>query len=287
MHHRSIATLVESARVGADSLRSNPMRTVLATTGVIIGVASLVAAFAITDGVDVWSRELIARESSVQDVAVTPRTRQQVRGRSMPVRGYPVLSTADGDRAAAEVPGVMRHMMMLNGRSDAEYLDARAPTMMTLCTAGFAEFAGLELSGGRFFTAMEERRGAPVIVLGHRTAVELAGMHDPLWLIGRSIRAGGQVREVLGVLAPPPSGDEPEMVAFAPLRGGEELLEPTSAVRVPTLRLKARSIEAVDSLRVETVNWLAERYGPRLEKLEVVVGTERLENTKQAMLLSR
>lgn len=127
MHHRNIATLVESARVGADSLRSNPMRTVLATTGVIIGVASLVAAFAITDGVDVWSRELIARESSV----------------------------------------------------------------------------------------MEERRGAPVIVLGHRT------------------------------------------------------------------------VEAVDSLRVETVNWLAERYGPRLEKLDVVVGTERLENTKQAMLLSR
>jgi putative ABC transport system permease protein len=287
MHHRNIATLVESARVGADSLRSNPMRTVLATTGVIIGVASLVAAFAITDGVDVWSRELIARESSVQDVAVTPRTRQQVRGRSMPVRGYPVLTTADGDRAAAEVPGVMRHTMMLNGRSEAEYLDARAPMMMTLCTAGFAEFAGLELAGGRFFTAMEERRGAPVIVLGHRTASELAGVHDPLWLIGRSIRAGGQVREVLGVLAPPPSGDEPDMVAFAPLRGGEELFEPTSAARVPTLRLKAHSIEAVDSLRVETVNWLAERYGSRIDKLDVVVGTERLENTKQAMLLSK
>jgi len=45
------ASLVESARVGADSLRSNPLRTVLATTGVIIGVGSLVAAFAITDGV--------------------------------------------------------------------------------------------------------------------------------------------------------------------------------------------------------------------------------------------
>jgi ABC-type antimicrobial peptide transport system permease subunit len=30
------ASLVESARVGADSLRSNPLRTVLATSGVII-----------------------------------------------------------------------------------------------------------------------------------------------------------------------------------------------------------------------------------------------------------
>ncbi len=70
----NLAALVESARVGADALRTKPMRTALSTTGVIIGVAALVAAFSITDGVDVWSRGLIARESSVQDVAVTPIT---------------------------------------------------------------------------------------------------------------------------------------------------------------------------------------------------------------------
>ena len=58
------AAFIESARVGADALRTNPTRTVLSTTGVIIGVAALVAAFAITDGVDVWSRQLIMRESS-------------------------------------------------------------------------------------------------------------------------------------------------------------------------------------------------------------------------------
>src|SRR5881275_3015897 len=150
------ASLVESARVGADSLRSNPLRTVLATTGVIIGVASLVAAFAITDGVEVWSRELIARESSVQDVTITARTREQVRGRSMPVRGYPVLTIEDAARAGAEVPGVTRYALMLNGRGEAEYLDARTTVMLTLSTASLAEFSGLELAAGRFFTPMEE-----------------------------------------------------------------------------------------------------------------------------------
>jgi len=59
------AALIESARVGADSLRTNTTRTTLSTTGVIIGVAALVAAFSITDGVDLWARALIARESSV------------------------------------------------------------------------------------------------------------------------------------------------------------------------------------------------------------------------------
>src|SRR4051794_41805529 len=92
----NLPTLIESARVGADSLRSNPLRTVLATTGVIIGVAALVAAFAITDGVEVWSRALIARESSVQDVAVTARAPMAGRGGAGARPGEPPAAAAGG-----------------------------------------------------------------------------------------------------------------------------------------------------------------------------------------------
>jgi putative ABC transport system permease protein len=283
----NLATLIESARVGADSLRVNPMRTVLSTTGVIIGVAALVAAFAITDGVDVWSRALIARESSVQDVAVTTRTRETVNGRSYAVRGSPVLTADDARQARLEVPGVSGHVLTLTGSSSTEYLDRRATAVLTLSTASLVDFAKLDVAAGRFFTAAEDARGAPVIVLNHRLAEELAGVHDPLWLIGRAIRVGGQRREVTGVLAPVPGGDEGDLAAFAPIRGGEALLSPGSAPRAPTLRLKARSVEAVDTLRAATIDWLAERFGQRMRKLEVSVGTQRLENTKQAILLSK
>src|SRR2546430_13869157 len=99
------AALIESARVGADSLRTNTMRTTLSTTGVIIGVAALVAAFSITDGVDLWARALIARESSVQDVAITPRTSTEVAGRARPPRGYSPLSTGEAGAAQHEGGG--------------------------------------------------------------------------------------------------------------------------------------------------------------------------------------
>jgi putative ABC transport system permease protein len=283
----NVATLLESARVGADSLRANPLRTVLSTTGVIIGVAALVAAFAITDGVDVWSRQLIARESSVQDVAITARTREIANGRAYAVHGYPVLTAEDAELARTEVPGVSRHVLTLSGNASAEYLDRRATLLLTLSTASLADFAGLDVAAGRFFTAAEETHGAPVIVLNHRLAEELAGGRDPLWLVGRTIRVGDQRREVTGVIAAPPGGEAGELAAFAPIRGGQALLTPTGAPRVPTLRLKARSIEAVDTLRAATINWLAERYGRRMEKLDVVVGTQRLENTRQAILLSK
>ncbi|HEV2017412.1 MAG TPA: ABC transporter permease [Gemmatimonadaceae bacterium] len=268
-------------------MRTNPTRTTLATTGVIIGVAALVAAFSITDGVDLWARALIARESSVQDVSITPRTSTVVAGRTIPLNGYPVLTAEDAERAKAEVPGVAQYALTLTGSAPVEYLDHRATALLTLSTASLADFTTLEVLAGRFFTPSEVTHSAPVIVLGHRLAEELAGSHDALWLIGRAIKVSGRRREVVGVLAPPAIGPEPDLAAFAPIRGGESLLEPTRDPRVPTLRLKAHSIEAVEALRTQVLNWLAEQYGTRVEKLNVEVGTQRLENTRQAMLLTK
>lgn len=281
------AALIESARVGADSLRTNPTRTTLSTTGVIIGVAALVAAFSITDGVDLWARALIARESSVQDVAITPRTSTVVAGRTVPVSGYPVLTTEDAERAKSEVPGVAQYALTLTGNAPVEYLDRRATALLTLSTASLIDFTAMEMTAGRFFTASEVMHSSPVIVLGHRLAQELAGGRDALWLIGRAIKVSGRKREVVGVLAPPAVGPEPDLAAFAPIRGGESLLEPSREPRFPTLRLKAHSIEGVEALRSQAVNWLAEQYGTGVEKLNVEVGTERLENTRQAMLLTK
>src|SRR5215212_9885047 len=222
------AALVESARVGADSLRTNPTRTTLSTTGVIIGVASLVAAFSITDGVDVWARALIARESSVQDVSITPRTSTVVAGRTVPISGYPVLTAEDAERARREVPGVAQYALTLTGSAPVEYLDHRATALLTLSTASLADFTTIQILAGRFFTQSEVAHSAPVIVLGHRLAQELAGGRDALWLIGRAIKVSGRRREVVGVLAPPQIGPEPDLAAFAPIRGGQSLLEPSN-----------------------------------------------------------
>src|SRR6185436_9201585 len=281
------AALIESAKVGADSLRTNPTRTTLSATGVIIGVASLVAAFSITDGVDLWARALIARESGVQDVAITPRTSTMVAGREVPITGYPILTTEDAERAKNEVPGVAQYALTVTGSASVEYGDRRASALLVLSTASLADFTTIDILAGRFFTPTEVLHSAPVIVLGHRLAEELAGSRDALWLLGRAIKVGGRPREVVGIMAPPKVGPEPDLAAFAPLRGSESLLDPSPLPRLPTLRLKANSIEEVDTLRARAVNWLAERYGTRVEKLKVEVGTERLENTRQGMLLTK
>src|SRR5256885_12025517 len=261
------ASLIESARVGADWLRTTPTRTTLSTTGVIIGVAALVAAFSITDGVDLWARALIARESSVQDVAITPRTSTVIAGRTVPLSGYPILTTEDAERAKSEVPGVAQYALTLTGNAPVEYGDRRANALLTLSTASLADFTTITILAGRFFTPSEVLHSAPVIVLGHRLAQELAGGRDALWLIGRAIKVSGRRREVVGVLAPPEVGPEPDLAAFAPLRGGESLLEPSTEPRLPTLRLKAHRIEDVDTLRIQADNWVAGTFRKESEKL--------------------
>ena len=281
------AAIVEAARVGTDALRANPLRTVLSTTGVIIGVAALVAAFAVTDGVDVWARQLIARESSVQDVAVSPVTSATMNGRSYPVRGYPIFDASDATRAREEVPGALRTALTMNGSVQFEHLDRRASALLTLSTAGLADFGVPAIALGRFYTEPEVAHAAPVVVLGHRLAEELAGNRDALWMVGRAVRVGGQRREVIGVLVAPPGDPETELVAFAPIRGGAMLIAGSASRPLPTLRIKAHSIEAVDTLRRDVLNWLGERYGLRAAKLKVEVGTQRLENTRQGMLLTK
>ncbi len=279
--------LLESARVGVGGLRANPLRTLLSTTGVVIGVAALVAAFSITDGVAVWSRALILRESSVQDISVTPATADTINGRIVSSHHAPTLTIEDASAAGAEIRGVAGHVLTLSGSAAAEYLSRRAPVRLTLSTSELAEFSTLPLGAGRFFTDAEVVHSAPVVVLGYHLAQELAGARDAFWMIGHVIWLGAGRREVVGVLAPPKSGRDPDLVAFAPLRGGLELMDPSSAPRVPTLRLKAHTIEAVDTLRAATLDWLADRYGRSAPKLRISVANQQLANTRMAMRLTK
>jgi putative ABC transport system permease protein len=287
VRHVNGVALFDALRVGVDALRTNPLRTVLSTTGVVIGVAALVAAFAITDGVEVWSRELIMRQSSVQDVVVSPIATQDVNGRATQVRGYPVFQLEDAAAARHEIAGVTRQALSVNGTSHIEYGDRRVEVQLTASSASLADFADLRFADGRFFTETEAAHDAAVVVLGHSAAAALAGTRDPLWMVGRSIRMGGEAREVLGVLARPTAGPESYHVAFVPLRSRGSLFDAGTTPPAPTLRLKARSVEAVDSLRLATLDWLAERYGRRIEKLEVTVANEQLTNTREAMLLTK
>ena len=52
---------LSSVVIGIETLRSNPLRTVLSTFGIIIGTAALVAVLSLGDGMERMGRDEIAR----------------------------------------------------------------------------------------------------------------------------------------------------------------------------------------------------------------------------------
>ncbi len=279
------ALFVESARIGFDSLRAHPLRTFLSTSGVVIGVLALVATLSITDGVDRWSRELIERESSVQDIVLSTRRTLDVDGMALRVHNPPVFTVDDWSSARASVPHVTSALLTVTGPATVAANGRRRRVLLTATTANLPAFGALEIGQGRFFTESEVLRDADVAVLGHRLAEELAMPRDPLWLVGRTVRVGGTRREVIGVVARRPG--EADLVAFVPVGRRPAITAFDSDLLTPVLRLKASAVERVPTARDATIDWIAQRFPQRREAVEVSVGLDRLERTKQAMLLSK
>jgi putative ABC transport system permease protein len=65
--------------------------------------------------------------------------------------------------------------------------------------ASYPEIAGLRLVAGRFFTADEEARAAPVCILGEAAQASLFSGEDP---IGRQVKLGETWLRVIGVAGP-------------------------------------------------------------------------------------
>ena len=64
-------------------------------------------------------------------------------------------------------------------------------------TDQYIALGGLDLSNGRFFSAMESDGGRPVVVLGTDVANELFPFEDPL---GKTVKVGNYTFRVVGVL---------------------------------------------------------------------------------------
>jgi putative ABC transport system permease protein len=76
--------LPHAFRIGLASLATNPLRTFLSTLGVIIGTAALVAVIALGDGVEAYAREQIARQTDLQQFAVSSETGHRLDGIWLP-----------------------------------------------------------------------------------------------------------------------------------------------------------------------------------------------------------
>lgn len=275
-----------SLRIALQTLRANPLRTILSTLGVVMGVASLVAVLAIGDGVEEFARTELQHTTDLQTITVAPVTYELIDHVRVPRSGYPTFTLADGDSLAAALRDAATVSIVATGNALVSRTPASPPraAAVTATVPAAAERLRLDFEKGRFLNDAELRSGARVVVLSHGLASALgkadsAAAASPAALVGESVQLESHPYRVIGVLAAE-KGMEDRLAAIVPFTVAAEATIPTSEPHNPMLLVRAARIERVDSVRAHTERWLSARYGAWQGKVKVQ--TEAASRLKQA-----
>jgi len=264
--------------IGLQALRVNPLRTLLSTLGVIMGVGALVSVLAMGDGVERFSRDMMARTTDLLAVSIQPVTSRRMDGVAIP-RPDTVRFTLEDIEAASRWPGVAAAEMLEVGGGVARHGTPETVHGARLLGTmpAFAAARELSLSRGAYFTADDIRQGRRVVVLGG--ALDAAFDHPAL---GDSIQLNGVAFVIVGALPVRDTSDK-SFVAYAPI-GTLPALPGAPPLSPPSLTIRARAIEDVAPIKRSAERWLQARLGPAWkERVEVLANDERRAQMQQAM----
>jgi len=104
-----------SLTVGLQALRANPLRTLLSTLGVVMGVGAMVSVLSMGDGVEAFARAQIEETTDLLAVAIVPATQANIDGQL--VRREDILTFTHEDARALDgaVPGEHRVALVTAG----------------------------------------------------------------------------------------------------------------------------------------------------------------------------
>lgn len=188
--------------IGLQEIREHKFRSFLTMLGVILGVASLLAMFALTAGIAAGWRNTMQQIGGLERVGITDK---QV---SLEFADLAALSpgrTLADAEALRGIPHLVSHVapeMQVSATlsaPDGQTVSARVagtwPDSFTV--------AQHEMAAGRFLTDLDLERGARVVVLGDAKVAELwPGEHGTdADFLGRVITINGRPFAVVGVLA--------------------------------------------------------------------------------------
>ena len=194
----------ESASLAFDSLRTHRARSLLAITGIVIGIVTVVLVASVLANVrnqvailfrDLGTENIFAFHITGDPYAVASEkeARRQPLELSW-VNDLKRLTTASKDVGAQViVPTTGAGGVLVahagGNESDTVLVEGVTPT--------FFDIIGAEFERGRPFTALEDRAGADVAVLGANLARSLYGNDNPL---GKTLTIGGDTYTVVGEL---------------------------------------------------------------------------------------
>ncbi|MBK9079745.1 MAG: ABC transporter permease [Hyphomicrobium sp.] len=189
-------TIIDSLRIAWTALRSNLLRSILTTLGIVIGVASVIILVAVGSGARSEVEKQIASLGSNMLVVFSGSSR--VMGRA--AGAGTDLPLAESDLAAIrdKIQGVVAISGQLNGSGPVVNGSANWTTTLSGVHPDYTTVRDWPVVSGRDISMQEMRASAKVAVLGQSVAKQLFQGDDP---VGAIIRVKNTPFQVIGVLA--------------------------------------------------------------------------------------
>jgi len=270
-----------SLAVGFEALRANPLRTLLSTLGVVMGVGAMVSVLSMGDGVEAFARQQIEQTTDLLGIGVEPRTSANIDGQFVRRTDILQFTRADALDLAASVAGETKIRLTTLGATLVMTGKGATPRGFGVMGALAADPADTTyvLVAGRHFadgdTAVVVLNvGGAVAVTGDSTAPEKA--------VGRAIQLNGNPHMIVGVVKGLRADFAP-LAAFVPVDDAARAIPGT---RSPSITLVAEKVEDVDRIRGEVEAWMAKKYGAEWkERASVRTSQARVQQVASGMLI--
>lgn len=204
---------VVNVAIAMTALRTNLMRSILTTLGVMIGVFAVTLAVAVGSGAQVSVMQSInALGSNMALVFPQPDTGEG--GRRSFDRGR--LTMRDARAIEKQISGIEDIAPQLRSNIQLVVAGRNASTNAVGVTPGYGKVSNLVAESGRFITEADVRSAARVVVLGPTVARKLFGDFDP---VGETIRINRAPFNVIGITESKGSsfGNDNDDIALMPI----------------------------------------------------------------------
>lgn len=250
---------LELGRFALGAILAHPMRSVLTSLGVVIGVAAVVMMTSIGLGAQQRVTQAISGLGS-NLIIVTPNFQ---RGPvSQAAGGGFSLRDADAEAIRKQVADVAAVAPVVRGQGQLAADGANWNTRIEGVTPEYLDARDLTIATGRMFDEREARQGRKVLVVGATVARELWGDDDP---IGRRVRVRTVPFEVIGVLESKGQsgfGQDQDDVVLAPLSAVRSRIvgRRSRGDSVQTIYVKAIDEESLDRVQEDVTNLLRDQH---------------------------
>jgi putative ABC transport system permease protein len=188
--------LVKSTRIALKALFSHKLRTALATTGIVVGVCSVIVMVAIGDGAQKQVLSKI-RAMGTDLVMVTAGQVKIIAGRQRQTGNVTTLTMRDINTITEEAQNIKAAAPAQGKKMLVKYEAFNTTTSIIGTTEAIIPVRDLSAVRGRFFSDDEDKTSQRVAVIGETVARNLFENRNP---VGEDIRIGKVSFEVIGVL---------------------------------------------------------------------------------------